>query len=200
MCLPVCLCCFRYNNFQKVLFGCLLIITSSLPGSSHLYMFFSVLQKLYGPLLLTVSYSHPAAVPISIMLLEKQSLRKNLLISLSSLGLMFSVYIVHCLINYEFGIELRRNHIFYTQSFPDTFKTICGVVYVVNCALSPFLSSHKPIRLLGLVVFASFLVTECLFSDVLISVWCLFAALGSLTIVWTLKQMNSEDKRLGKVL
>ena len=142
----------------------------------------------------------PAAVPISIMLLEKQSLRKNLLISLSSLGLMFSVYIVHCLINYEFGIELRRNHIFYTQSFPDTFKTICGVVYVVNCALSPFLSSHKPIRLLGLVVFASFLVTECLFSDVLISVWCLFAALGSLTIVWTLKQMNNEDKRLGKVL
>jgi hypothetical protein len=141
----------------------------------------------------------PAAVPISIVLFEKQGLRKNLLISLSSLGLMFSAYIVHCLINYEFGIELRRNHIFYTQSFPDTFKTVCGVVYVVNCAVSPMLSSHQPIRLLGLVVLASFLVTECLFSDVLISVWCLFAAMGSVTIVWTLKQMNREDYSVEKV-
>jgi uncharacterized membrane protein YqjE len=132
----------------------------------------------------------PAAVPISVLLLEKQKMRKLILVIFSTFGLVFSGYIIYCLIYYDFGIEIRRYHIFYTQSFPDTFKTICGVVYVVNCVVSPFISSHKPMRILGLIILASFLITQFLFSDVIISVWCLFAALGSVSVVWTLKKIN----------
>lgn len=187
---------------RQYLFACLPLLFSIQQFAEGIiwlsadYSFFASWQQPFIYVFLTFAeVIWPAAVPISIMLLEKHKIRENLLISLSSLGLMFSAYIIHCLINYEFGIELRRNHIFYTQSFPDTFKTICGVVYVVNCVVSPMLSSYKPIRILGLVVLASFLITEWLYSDVLISVWCLFAALGSVTVVWSIKQMNREEEK-----
>lgn len=134
----------------------------------------------------------PVAVPVSIMLLENDIKRKNAMAMCTGAGILFALYLIYCLFNFEFGIELRRNHIFYTQSFPDTFKTTCGIIYVINCVLCPMISSHKPVRVLGLVILASFLTTQWLFSDVLISVWCLFAALGSITVVWTISKLNSK--------
>jgi hypothetical protein len=48
-------------------------------------------------------------------------------------------------------------------------------------------STTKEIRLIGILLLLSFVVTRLLFEDEVISVWCFFAALISIIVFWVLK-------------
>jgi hypothetical protein len=141
----------------------------------------------------------PIAVPLAIYFIEPNTTRKRILLCITGLGTAFSIHLIYCLFNYEFGVVLKKNHIFYTQSFPDTFVTYSAVVYIITTIISAFVSSKKPVHSLGIVILTSFLITKFLFDDALISVWCFFAALGSISVTETIRKLNDPKKEELKV-
>ena len=57
------------------------------------------------------------------------------------------------------------------------------LAYLVTTGIAPMLSSHRAIQLLGLIVTAGALVTYVYYWEAFTSVWCFFAAAGSVVIL-----------------
>lgn len=125
----------------------------------------------------------PSWIPFSILLLEKNKDRKQLLSILLAMGLGISGYLLYCLFNYPVSAEIQSGHIHYKLNFPLAFTPISGVLYFIPTVISLFISSVKRMTYLGLAILVSFIATKILFDDYLISVWCFFAAILSLIVL-----------------
>jgi hypothetical protein len=57
-----------------------------------------------------------------------------------------------------------------------------GLVYLLATTLALLLSSHRAVVLFGAIVFAGSLFAYFVYAEALVSVWCFFAAVGSVVI------------------
>lgn len=133
----------------------------------------------------------PTWVPLSILLFEKDVARKKILQVIFCLGLMLSCYLAYCLVLYDVSASIRSHHIHYDLDFPVQYIPILSLFYFIPTIVPPFISSVKKMSLLGLLNFASFLVTKLFFGDFIISVWCFFAALISGVVYLILRETRS---------
>jgi hypothetical protein len=140
----------------------------------------------------------PAWVPFSVFLLEKEKVRRRILTGLMVMGLSISLYLLYCMLTYDVSAEIQSGHIHYTLSFPMAFTWVTSVMYFVPTVMTLFISSVKKMPLLGVAILLSFMLTKIFFEDYLISVWCFFAAVLSLVVLWIASQFNK--KTLQKVL
>jgi hypothetical protein len=125
----------------------------------------------------------PIWAPLSILLLEQERARKKILSMLLAIGITSSLYLLYCMLAYDVGAEIHGEHIRYTLDFPLAFVWISSVFYFIPTVIPLFASSFKKMWILGLAVLTSFIVTKIYFEEHLISVWCFFAALLSLTVL-----------------
>ena len=139
----------------------------------------------------------PAWVPFSILLLEKDRIRKRILTFFFIMGLSIAGYLLYCIFAYDVSAEIRSGHIHYTLNFPLTFTLISSVLYFTPTVVSLFVSSIKRMVFLGFAILISFLVTKIFLQDFLISVWCFFAAMLSL-VVLGFTSMNFTAKAQGR--
>ena len=94
--------------------------------------------------------------------------------------------------NDTFGSKQTREkindyHVNYKLYFPHQYYPILGLLYLLPIIVPPLASSVKEIRLIGILLLLSFIITKILFNDEVISVWCFFAALVSIIVFWVLK-------------
>jgi hypothetical protein len=143
----------------------------------------------------------PAFVPVTLLLFEEVSWRRKLLGSLSVLGILTSVYFSWCLMSYGAAVSVENFHIKYVFDFPLSNRWFTGLPYILAAVVSPFLSSVKPLRLLGAGLLISYIITWVAYHEYLVSIWCYFAAVLSLfiiVIIWRLGKvqgflLRSED-------
>lgn len=140
----------------------------------------------------------PSWVPISILLLEKRPARKNLLYLFSAIGLIVSIYLGYCLATYPVDAHVRQHHIFYNLKYPMGLISKGVALYLLAIIFTPFLSSIKKMWVVGLVTLISFVAAKLIFSNFVISVWCMFAALISV-VVWYMMPHLNEHYRLHKL-
>jgi hypothetical protein len=121
----------------------------------------------------------PTWVPLSILLLDKKNLRKNIQKLLVILGAALSIYLVYCLYCFHIDAKIVGHHIAYFQAYPVNTKGYVLVAYGLVTILPALVSQIKSMWLLGLCLLLSYLVTAIFYEAFTLSVWCFFAAIIS---------------------
>ncbi|MDR3680047.1 MAG: hypothetical protein P4L41_08785 [Flavipsychrobacter sp.] len=131
----------------------------------------------------------PIIVPLSVMLLEKNKHNLKILKGLFALGILVGSYLTYCLLFYKVNASISCSHILYDQDFP-TFIKHSGIFYLIATVVPPIVSSIKRLRLLGIIILVSYLITQFFYKDYLVSVWCFFAAIISVVVLSVIIRLN----------
>ncbi|NOU46911.1 MAG: hypothetical protein HOO86_07610 [Bacteroidales bacterium] len=129
----------------------------------------------------------PLMIPVSVLLMEKNTKRKIVLWMLLGIGITLSMYYAACLLFYTVRPEITGYHILYNTDFPKPLVIFSFTFYLIATITPLFVSSIKRTHLLGVLMFFSCLITAIFFTQYLTSVWCFFAALISGVIYWILR-------------
>ena len=130
----------------------------------------------------------PVLVPLAILLMERDAKRRKILTFLLIIGITLAAYHIFCLFNYNVYAEIKSFHIYYALYYPHPKPFLDATFYLIPTIMSPFFSSIKKMKILGTLIFFSFIVSLLFFTDYVLSVWCFFAAIISGVIYLILKQ------------
>lgn len=137
----------------------------------------------------------PTWVPFSIYINEKNKKRKKILSALLIIGILVSVALGYGLLKFPVDAGIRNYHIGYFLDVPTQYRVIPGLLYFIPSVIPAFVSSAKYMRSFGIAILASFLVTKLFYPENVISVWCYFAAILTISVVVILKnQVNISEK------
>lgn len=131
-------------------------------------------------------------VPYSILRMETQMKRKRIINACLCIGILLAAYISYCLIFYDTTAFVSDYHVNYKLYFPHQYYPILGLLYLLPIIVPPIASSVAEIRLIGILLLLSFIITKLLYNDEVISVWCFFAAIISSIVYWVLKNHAKE--------
>lgn len=129
----------------------------------------------------------PSWVPISIWLMEPDRKRKKWIGFVAIVGLLSSALLLYRMIVFPVVSDIQGHHIRYDFSSPDWIIYISSLGYFVSTLVAPLSSTLKYMKALGIIMFTALVVTEIFYKEYLISVWCFFSALLSITILFVLQ-------------
>ena len=136
----------------------------------------------------------PLFVPFSILMMEEKEKRKKTGKLLVAIGGIVALYLTYCLIMFPVKAEPIGYHIQYTTAYPKTFRLYGGVFYLLATILPPFLSSKKYMWTLATAIMISYFITLMFYDEYIISVWCFFASIISVTVYAVLYQIDAPEK------
>ena len=128
-------------------------------------------------------FSHvfwPIYVPFAIYLLEKDKIRKNILMGFQALGLIVGIILIYFLIKYPITSQVINKSINYNSAYPQLIWL--PFAYIVATCISCLFSSHKMINFFGVLGMVSAAAVFWVFSRTFVSVWCFVAAILSVVI------------------
>jgi hypothetical protein len=134
----------------------------------------------------------PFWVPYSVYLLGRENVRKNFLFSFLMIGIGLSVYLGCNLLFFPVRIDIGSGHIRYLLDSPYRADYLTGTCYFIATVLPVLVSGVKKMIWTGSLLFTSFLFALVFYRDSLISVWCYFAALISISIYFVLRKNNNQ--------
>jgi uncharacterized membrane protein (UPF0136 family) len=142
----------------------------------------------------------PLMIPFSVLHMEKSKKRQKILFILLIMGAILSLYYSYCLLFFNVNPQIKGYHVQYNNDFPISLAMISFLFYLVVTITPLFVSSIKRTHLLAILMTLSCLITAIFFKQYLTSVWCFFAALISMVILWILhdsrKTFNLEKLEL----
>jgi hypothetical protein len=128
-------------------------------------------------------FSHvlwPAYVPVTVLLVEPPGWRRTTLWGLSAAGGAVAAYLMYTLVVFSVVSRATGQHIEYVS--PHFFAAAVMSVYLLSTAISPMVSTHRWVKIFGVLALASFAAAYYFYARWFISVWCLFAAVLSLVL------------------
>jgi len=137
----------------------------------------------------------PLAVPLAILLVEKNRKRKLLLKILAGTGLLISSYLAICLLTYPVAASISGYHIAYDQNYPASLSGYGGVLYIMATITPSFGSSFKRMWILGAAILISYIITAVFYTGYIVSVWCFFAAVISITVYFIMQEIEATEKK-----
>ena len=158
-------------------------------------LLFAIQQLIEGVIWLTFSYeaprinavmthvysffSHvlwPVYVPVAVLLIEPQGWRRRPLLAIIAAAVTMSGYLLYILLAYPVISRPTDQHIEYIS--PHFFAAATMTIYLLSTT-SPILSTHRVVRVFGVLALLSFAAAYYFYATWFISVWCFFAALLS---------------------
>lgn len=134
---------------------------------THVYSFFShVLWPVY--------------IPVAVLLIELPGWRRQALLVFVAAGALVGAYLLYILAVFPISSRPVGQHIEYVS--PHFFALAVMTLYLVSTTLSPLLSTHRIVRVFGVLALLSFAVAYFFYATWFISVWCFFAALLSAAV------------------
>lgn len=134
----------------------------------------------------------PTMIPLSVMLMEVNKRKKQILSVFLALGIIVSLYYTYCLINFHVNPQIVSYHIHYYKDFPRHLNNLALAIYLIASISPLFISTVKRMPYFGGLMFFSCLITAIFFTQYLTSVWCFFAAILSGVIFWILRDPKRE--------
>ncbi len=135
----------------------------------------------------------PVWVPFAVFKLERNERRKRLHGIFVGIGALVSLYLAYCLLTYPVQSKVIGHHISYQQDYPTIFRHLGGVLYVVATIVPPFLSSTRRMWILGAAILISYIITTIFYVDYIVSVWCFFASLISISVLIIMGQIKKQN-------
>lgn len=131
----------------------------------------------------------PIWLPFSIWCMEKDPLRKKLILLSLLFGLVFVVGNFYLLKGHEINITVIEHSIQYSAyTFPSLLIFVAmRLFYVISILVPTFVSSVPRLKLFGIGVAISYLFADFIYVYAFTSVWCFFSALASALIFIVLR-------------
>lgn len=137
----------------------------------------------------------PIWVPIAILLLEKEATRKNIQRFFVASGFIVGIYMTYCLFSFHVEAKIIGKHIHYTQEYPENTRILSFVLYGLATIAPSFFSHIKRMWLLGMTIFISYVITYIFFNQYVLSVWCFFSSIISLSVYAILIEISNTDSK-----
>lgn len=125
-------------------------------------------------------FSHvlwPIYVPIAVWYAEPQGTRRRWLLGLMGVGIIVGVFLLYGMGTNPISARLVGQHIDYDS--PHFFVIAALIGYFSATTVSQLFSSHRWVRMFGVLALASAAVAYLAYAQWFISVWCFLAALLS---------------------
>lgn len=132
----------------------------------------------------------PFWVPFSMLMLEKNPIRKIILKSFLLVGITLSVYVSYCLFVFPFNAYPDSHHLKYELGFPLAHSLVAALFYFVPTVLSCVVSSAKRMTTLGVIILGSYILARIFFAEYSLSVWCFFSAIISVMVIYIVHLMR----------
>lgn len=130
----------------------------------------------------------PSLVPLSVLLMEHSEKKRKALYILLAMGMALSLYYGREMLTSEVTARISSHHILYAFDFPEKFPIEALGFYLIATIAPLFISSLRRVHLFGAFIVLALSVTMIFFEWFLVSVWCFFAALSSIIILWAVTE------------
>src|SRR3990167_867760 len=135
----------------------------------------------------------PMYIPISFALLET-GFRKIILFLLELIGMAISAYLIYFMIINGITTVQIKHSIFYNIGKIVQFSPQIDVlIYCIPTILPFFISRIKYTKIVGASIFISMIVAYYVKEETFGSIWCFFAALLSIFILFLIRELNEES-------
>lgn len=134
----------------------------------------------------------PAYVPFSIRMMEEKQVRKTALSIITGIGIGVAIYLGIGIFFYPIDANAKTYHVQYVLSSQKEMLFNSQVFYFTATVVSAFVSSRKGMLLFGTAILISMIVSLIYFNPYVISVWCFFAAVLSLIVLYVIRKANSN--------
>lgn len=121
----------------------------------------------------------PLFAPYAALSAEREPMRRRLMIVVWALGAGVAAYFLWQITNAPHGARIAGGHVVYEVG---RTPVEVGLVYLVATTVALLLSSYRAVVAFGAIVFVGSVITYFAYAEALISVWCFFAAVGSVVI------------------
>ena len=128
-------------------------------------------------------FSHvlwPVYVPVAALLLEPSRRRRRALLVFVAAGVAVGAYLLYILVAYPIVSRATGQHIEYVS--PHFFAVATMTLYLTSITFSLSLSTHRMVKVFGVLALLSFAAAYLFYATWFISVWCFFAALLSAVV------------------
>lgn len=137
--------------------------------------------------LITAQVIWPVILPLSVLLMEEESKRRKVLRILLVTGIALSLYYGFYLLTSDVTSEILNCHILYKIDSPKTLMRPTFMFYLVVTVAPLFISSVKRMYVMAILIILSLAIAVYFYRVHLTSVWCFFAAVISIVILWILR-------------
>jgi len=137
----------------------------------------------------------PVWVPLTILMLEKNLKRRKLIMYLLYTGIVVCAGSGYVLFSNPVHPVAVADHIHYSFDMDMDTKyrqLIFTVLYCAATLIAPFTSSVKRMKWFGYVLLASCLFAIIFYNGFIISVWCYFAAVLSIIVLWIINGLRKQ--------
>lgn len=143
---------------------------------------------LFTAIFITFAYVvWPTWMGVAFAAFEPESKRRKVLWGLAGTGLWLSALYSHYLLQYGVVATVQEHHVCYASAYLDMHAWFWGVPYLLVTAAPFFISSIFMFKWMGLLLVASCLITVLFWLTAFTSVWCFFAAILSVFILYALR-------------
>ena len=128
-------------------------------------------------------FSHvlwPIYVPAAVLLIEPAGGRRRALLVFVVAGVAVGASLLYFLFAFPIVSQPVGQHIEYVS--PHFFAAATMTLYLMSTTVSPILSTHRMVKVFGILALSSFAAAYLFYATWFISVWCFFAALLSAVI------------------
>lgn len=137
---------------------------------------------------------YPIWVPSSILYLEKSKTRKTIQKLLVGAGLLVGCYLAYCLPTFQVEAKIIGHHITYFQDYPKSLSNYYIFLYALATIAPTFFSHIKRMWVLGLTIFISYIITVIFYENYILSVWCFFSSIISISIYLIMVEISNQEK------
>jgi len=131
----------------------------------------------------------PSYAPLSVALTEENRERRLAMWALFAIGALLSTYGLWGLAAHPYGVCIAGHSLLYSNG--TSYPPIAMAAYIACTCLPFILSTHTALRWFGLIVVVGLIVSSVLYYSGFFSVWCFFAAGGSLVIYGHFSRLKS---------
>ncbi|WP_051200283.1 DUF6629 family protein [Flavobacterium subsaxonicum] len=136
---------------------------------TYLYLFFA-------------EVTWPVWIPLSLLFLEDNVNRKALIRIFLLAGIVVATYLAFYILTYSVKAAILNCHILYLQHLHSPYSIIGSWPYLFATIVPFFISGNKNIRVMGVLIVVSYLISKWFYDSYLLSVWCFYAAIASAAI------------------
>lgn len=134
----------------------------------------------------------PLWPPLAAILVERERRRRLAMIVILIVAIPLAVRGVSGMWTQVYQACVVHNSIAYSNGVPYLPRQFAGYVL---CTCFPFLlSSHRTLRVFGAIVLAGLIISASVYTYAYVSIWCFFAAAGSLTIYLHFARSQREQQ------
>ena len=137
----------------------------------------------------------PLWIPLTVRLLENDPRSKKIMNVLLGVGILVGIVVALVLSLYPVQVIATHHHLHYAFNFPQVPRNLImafTVLYIMATIITPFISGIARMKWLGVVFLVSYLLAVIFYNGFVISVWCFFAAVLSLVVLWIITELRTS--------